>query len=208
MRHGLTLLALIACLPALAACNRKDDPTNRDTGDLAYTSGHGADTALGNQAGALNMSLNVNPVGGVLAPQVFVSTVAGSDLFEIDSGKLAEARAQSPALKAFAAQLVADHVKSTMMLKSAAAQASPPVPVPTSLPPDLEASLGALQGAKRQDFDSGFVDTQIQAHKKAVEVLTQYAAQGTSAPLKQFAAAALPVVKSHLAHLNGMKGQQ
>jgi putative membrane protein len=205
MRNGLTLVAIVACLPALAACNRKDDPTNRDTGDLAYTSGHAANTALGNQAGALDMSSNINPVGGVLAPAVFASTVAGSDLFEIDSGKLAQSRAQSPALKAFAAKLIADHTRSTAMLKSAAAQASPPITLPTTLPPDLQASLGALRGAKPQDFDSGFIDTQIQAHKKAVEVLTQYANEGNSPPLKQFAVIVLPMVKSHLAHLNGMK---
>jgi putative membrane protein len=200
------MLALVTFVLGPAGCHAKDDPSNRDTGDLAYTSGHGADTALGNQAGDLQMSSNVNPVGGVLAPDVFAATVAGSDLFEIDSGRLAETRAQSPALKAFAAQIVADHSKSIAMLKSAAAQASPPVTVPTTLPPDLKAALGALQGAKPQDFDSGFIDTQIQGHKKAVEVLTQYTSQGSSAPLKQFAALALPVVKSHLAHLNAMKG--
>lgn len=207
MRHHLIIIALLGCVAALAGCNRKDEPDNRVTGDQAYTTGHAGDTALGNQTGALDMSSNVNPVGGVLAAQVFVSTVAGSDLFEIESAKLAQSRAQSPALKAFAAKLIADHSKSLAMLRSAAAQDNPPVALPSTLPPDLQSSIGALQGAKPQDFDSGFIDTQIQAHKKAVEVLTQYASEGPSPPLKQFALAALPVVKSHLAHLNGMKTQ-
>ena len=205
MRPVVTSIALVSCVAALGACHRKDEPDNRVTGDEAYRSGHAGDTALGNQAGALNMSSNINPVGGVLAPDVFASTVAGSDMFEIESAKVAQTRAQSPALKAFAGKLIADHTKSLAMLRSAAAQVSPPIALPTTLPPDLQASVGALQGAKRADFDSGFIDTQIQAHKKAIEVLTQYARAGSSPPLKQFAATALPVVKAHLAHLNGMK---
>ncbi|WP_458389480.1 DUF4142 domain-containing protein [Sphingomonas sp. F9_3S_D5_B_2] len=207
MHANLTKMLIVTSAVALAACHRKDDPTNSVTGDETYMTGNGGNTALGNESGALDMSTNINPVGGVLAPDVFASTVAGSDLFEIESAKIAQARAQSPAVKAFAGQLITDHTKSTAMLKSTAAQATPPITLPTTLPPDLQAALGALRGAKPQDFDSGFIDGQIQAHKRAVEVLSQYAGQGSSPPLRKFAATALPVVKSHLAHLNGMKSQ-
>lgn len=206
MRNAAFHLAVAAALCAAAACN-KNDPQNQVSTDQTYTTGEAANTAGSPEVGGTSLSSDINPVGGVLAPEVFVSTVAGSDLFEIQSGELAQTRATSPALKAFARQLVADHTKSSALLKAAAAKVSPTIAPPTSLPPDLQATLGALKMSKPQDFDSGFVDTQIQAHKKALEVLTQYAANGDSAPLKQFAVTAIPVVKMHLAKLNGMKRQ-
>jgi putative membrane protein len=204
MRVPRLSVAFFALLLAPAACNEKNDPANAVSGEETYLAGQATNTAGSPEVGGTTLSSDINPVGGVLDPQTFANTVAGSDLFEIESGKLAEARASSPQLKAFAAQLVADHSRSSAMLKSAAGGANPPLTMPTALPPDLQSALGSLQMAKPQDFDAGFIDTQIQGHKKALEVLTQYAKEGGSPALREFALKAIPVVQSHLAKLNGM----
>jgi putative membrane protein len=204
MRVPRLSVAFFALLLLPAACNQKNDPANAVSGEETYLAGQATNTAGSAELGGTTLSSDINPVGGVLDAQTFANTVAGSDLFEIQSGKLAEARASSPQLKAFAAQLVADHSNSSAMLKAAAADANPPLSIPAALPPDLQSALGSLAGAKPQDFDAGFIDTQIQGHKKALEVLTQYAKEGGSPALRQFALKAIPVVQSHLAKLNGM----
>jgi putative membrane protein len=202
MRVPRISVVFFALLLAPAACKEKNDPANAVSGEETYLAGQATNTAGSPEVGGTTLSSDINPVGGVLDAQTFANTVAGSDLFEIESGKLAEARASSPQLKAFAAQLIADHSKSSAMLKSVAAGAG--VSIPAALPPDLQSALGSLQMAKPQEFDAGFIDTQIQGHKKALEVLTQYAREGGSPALRQFALKAIPVVQSHLAKLNGM----
>ncbi|MEM5846421.1 DUF4142 domain-containing protein, partial [Pediococcus pentosaceus] len=59
----------------------------------------------------------VNSLMGV-APKTedFVTEAAGSDMFEIESSKLAAERAD-PATKTFAQQMITDHTKTSMEMK-------------------------------------------------------------------------------------------
>src|SRR4051812_5773507 len=63
------------------------------------------------------------PMYDVAAPD-FVKAVSGSNAFEIQSSVLAQKKSQSQDVKAFAAQMIADHTKAQADLKAAAS--SPP----------------------------------------------------------------------------------
>jgi len=160
-------------------------------------------------ASDLNMSndMNMGNDAGV-APMMasdFVSTIAGSDMYEIAAGKLAQSTATNADLKAFGGMLVTDHTKSTTDLKAAAAEASPAVTVPATMPAELQAKLDALKAAKGADFDTLFVEQQKEGHQKALDALKSYAVSGDQPSLKTFATNATPVVQGHLDKLNAMR---
>jgi len=148
------------------------------------------------------------PGGMAMAPMAasdFVSTVAASDMFQIASGKLAQTMATMDACKKFGAVLVTDHTKSSAMLKTAAAAASPAVTLPTTLPAELQAKLDALKATKGAAFDKLFLEQQKDGHSKALDALKSYSSNGDVASLKDFASNAVPVVQAHLDMLNSMK---
>lgn len=181
---------------ALAACgsNAANDDANNAAIDANLTD-DAANAALGTNDVAAAMPADANG---------FVSNVAASDMFEIESAKLAADKAQSPALKSFAAMLRSDHEKSTADLKTAAGAASPPLTVAPELDAEKQAMLGALKGLSGAEFDKAFVDQQKTAHQKALTLLNGYSGAAGD-PLKDFAGKAATVVQGHLDKLNAMK---
>lgn len=180
-------ILLGGCAMALASCGSEGG----DSG--AYNSTE-ENTAAENGAG-------MTPAAAAMGAQDFVNTIAGSDMFEIESGKLAKEKAQAADLKSFGAMLVTDHTKSSNDLKAAAAKASPAASVPAKMPPDMAAKLSALRGASGDAFDRLFVQQQTEGHRKALESLRGYASNGDQQALRDFAEAASPVVDGHLKKL-------
>lgn len=106
----------------------------------------------------MKASGNMGATAAAMPAQSFVDTVVGSDMFEIQSGKLAETMATSASLKSMVDMLVADHSKSSDMLKAAAKKTSPMVALPMVLPAGLKAKIDALKATKGADFDKLYVE--------------------------------------------------
>lgn len=187
----LILLPAVAAL-ALAACQRSDE--------------RGDDAALAaNEANATaEEAANAGESATSMASADFAAAVAASDMYEIESGRLAAEKATSADVKAFGQMLVADHQKSSADLKTAAAEARPAVAVMPALTPEHQQMLDALRSAAPDQFDRTFVEQQKQAHQKTLGILQQYAANGDVDALKGFAAKAAPVVQKHLDELGTM----
>ena len=171
---------------ALAACSKKSETTTET---------------------AVNSDLNATSVTNAAAAmpaQQFTDTIAASDMFEIQSGKLAETMGSTAAVKAFGKMLVKDHTGSSAQLKVHAAKTTPVVALPLILPADLKAKLAALKVTSGAAFDKLFVEQQIEGHQKAVDALTSYAAVGDQPALKEFATAVVPTVQAHLTALQAM----
>lgn len=58
--------------------------------------------------------------------------------------------------------------------------------------------LQRLQSARGAEFDRLYMDMQVQAHQKAVEMFTGYSQHGDNAELKQWASKTLPALQQHL----------
>jgi putative membrane protein len=188
----LVLTAAAASLAIVtAACQKPAENAEAPVNNMA-------DAALAND---VNLAEALAP----MAATDFAATIAGSDMFEIASGKLAQASATNPKLKAFGAMLVTDHNKSTADLKAAAAAATPAVTLPAAMPAELEAKLDALKAAKGADFDALFLEQQKDGHGKALDALKSYSSGGDVASLKAFADKATPVVQTHLDALNAIE---
>lgn len=131
----------------------------------------------------------------------FAAKATSSNLFEIESSRLAETKAQDVAVKAFARQMIADHTKATAEMQAALKADKVAAPVPAALDPAHQAQLDGLSGASGTAFDRAYVSAQKAAHDEAVALFSAYAENGEPSALKSFAAKTLPVLKQHQAHV-------
>lgn len=127
----------------------------------------------------------------------FVIKAASSDMFEIESSKLAKETSKSDEVKKFAEHMIADHTKSTKELTEAAKKADMGLPVKML---DDHAKLLEKVKAGKGDFDKAYMDAQLTAHKEAVELFTNVAKNVKAPGLKAFAEKTLPVIKEHYEH--------
>jgi putative membrane protein len=140
----------------------------------------------------------VNSVLGVSPTTAdFVKEAAISDMFEIQSNKLAQDKGNA-AQKSFASQMIADHTKTSTELKALVSSGKVKAEVPTALDSSHQSKLDKLKGESGKDFNSDFDSMQVTAHKDAVSLFERYAKGGDNPELKPWAAKTLPTLKHHL----------
>ena len=135
--------------------------------------------------------------------QNFVNLAASSDMFEIQSSRLALQRSRNPATRRFAERMIADHTQSSQRL-AALAQAKGIV-LPTGLDPEGQRMMMALDNTRRI-FDQEYFRQQAMAHATAVQVYQTEIANGYDADLRGFAQQTLPVIQEHLAMAQNFRG--
>ena len=140
----------------------------------------------------------VNSLMG-MAPktQDFVQEAATSDMFEIESSKLALQRSDA-ATKTFAQQMITDHEKTTGELKGLVTSGKVKATLPavmTSSQQEMLDKLNSLQGA---DFTKQYHSDQESAHKDAVDLFKRYGDGGDNGDLKAWAAGTRPALEHHL----------
>lgn len=193
-----TLTTAVALALTAAACNRND------AGNSISTDANLAEDATVNDV--LGANLAANEAAALPADATgFANAVAASDMFEIESAKVAADKGGSAEVKAFAKQLRTDHEKSSADLKAAAAKATPPVTVTPALDAEKQGMLDQLKAANGADFDRVFIDQQTNVHQKALAMLQDYVGKGGSQPLKDFASKAATVIQAHLDQVNRIR---
>jgi putative membrane protein len=208
----LLIIAATATL-TLAGCN-SNQPAG--TGDSAGNNSDSVDAGgagdAGNvQAPTLGQSKPVNAAedaasaavglgAAVLAnnAETYVPNAAISDMYEIESSKLAEQKATSPAIKAFAKQMIADHTATTAKLKATLKTAKLDITPPSALDSRRQGMIDNLKAASAGDFDKAYLDQQTSAHREAITLHSGYAEDGENAPLKALATSAVPIIRHHL----------
>ncbi|MDB5446332.1 MAG: hypothetical protein JWQ97_1649, partial [Phenylobacterium sp.] len=143
----------------------------------------------------------------VPSAQDFVNQAAAGDAFEIAAGQVAQQRAQSPAVRAFADMMVHDHTESTSALKKAIAEAGHPLSLATTPSADQQAQLAALTHEDAKSFDKAYVEGQVAAHQAALALLQAYGQNGDEPALKAFAGEAVSVVERHLDQAKALSEQ-
>ncbi len=128
----------------------------------------------------------------------FVKIAAISDMFEIESSKLAATNAENPKVKTFAAKMITDHTATSTELKGLVSSGKVKAELPTAMDTSHKSKLEKLQGLKGKDFDKQYDSDQEAAHKDAVSLFERYSKGGDNADLKAFAAKTLPHLQEHL----------
>jgi putative membrane protein len=126
----------------------------------------------------------------------FVKQVAISDMFEIESSKLAAQKADAETKK-FASKMVADHTKASTELK-AMVKGLDNAPLPTAMDSSHQGKLDKLKGLSGDQFTKQYRADQMAAHKDAVSLFDRYAKGGDNEKLKGWAAKTLPGLQHHL----------
>jgi putative membrane protein len=128
----------------------------------------------------------------------FVQTGAMSDMYEIEAGKIANQKGQSPAVRGFGQMMVDAHRKTTQELTSIVKSQAIKVDLPPKLDSKHQKLIDDLNSASNESFDSTYAKQQTDAHKDAVALFEKYAKDGDNAELKKFAQTTLPVIQQHL----------
>ena len=125
----------------------------------------------------------------------FVTKVAISDMFEIQSSKLATKKGDAET-KSFAQTMIKDHTKTSGELKKLVAKLK--VKLPTELDADHKKKIDELTKLDGDKFDDAYDRMQVQAHQEAVKLFTAYSKNGDDADLKAWASKTLPALEHHL----------
>jgi putative membrane protein len=126
---------------------------------------------------------------------VFVMKAANSNMFEIESSKVALQMAKNAEVKQFAQQMIADHEMAAKNMMAVAPDA------PKQMDAAHMAMVEKLRATDAAAFDEAYIDAQVKAHDEAVALFTKYEDDAKDPALKQFAAKTLPVLKQHQDHV-------
>jgi putative membrane protein len=193
------------CQPMLA----EDKPTNQVANQAdraADTAGRSADRA-GQAAGdATNAArAGANDAAAQLAgarqgnmDQKFATKISDMNNFEIQSGRLAQEKAQRDEIKQFAKTTIDDHTQAQQQLQQIAQKKN--MQLSQQLMPVHQAMLDELSKLDGQEFERAYLYGQVAGHTKSALKLRDAKNELQDPELKQYAATILPKVQQHLQH--------
>ena len=126
----------------------------------------------------------------------FVTMAVSSNMFEIESSRLALEKSENAELKRFAQHMIDDHTKAGADLQAALA-AGPKSDIPNRLDPKHERMLEELRAASGTQFNALYMQQQQAAHEEAIGLFQGYSMNGEAGPVKEFAAQTLPTLEMH-----------
>jgi putative membrane protein len=117
--------------------------------------------------------------------------------FQIDSGRLAEKKGTTDAIRDYAHLMVVSHIP-VVKLNAVLQRKKMAAPPNTLLHGAYDAMVASLQAERGAAFDRDYVDGQVE-YQKGNAALFQYEIQnGTDSDLKEFARQTLPKIEDHL----------
>ena len=135
----------------------------------------------------------------------FLNKAGQGGMAEVELGKLAVAKAQSPEVKAFGQKMIDDHSKANNELKELAVRKN--FVVPSDVSPSQKSmieKLGKLSGA---DFDKAYVDAMVDDHETDVKLFKDEADGGKDGDVKAWAGKTLSTLQMHLDMIKGIKAK-
>jgi putative membrane protein len=128
----------------------------------------------------------------------FVRKAAISDMFEVESSRLALEKQPDKDTKPFARHMVKDHTKTSKELKSLIEKKKINAQLPTAMDDEHKNQLDRLRALNGKEFDTAYDQAQLKGHQEAVALFTRYSESGDNPDLKTWAAKTLPNLKKHL----------
>ena len=154
---------------------------------------------MGTTLGGASLLASANHTDAAPTPTTsagFVRAAGEANLAEIESGKLALTKAQSPEVKKFAEQMVKDHTKAGTELEGIATPKS--LDVPKTVNAEHKAVMSKLKTLSGADFDSAYMAQMKKDHDKAVALFTSASASSdVDKDLQGFAKKTLPTLEHH-----------
>jgi putative membrane protein len=128
--------------------------------------------------------------------QAAMKQLASANIAEIEAGKMAASKAQSPDVKKFAQQMVQDHSKMLDDLKSLAK--SKGVALPDNAPMKDMAQSKLLERKSGGEFDKDYMEHMVKDHEKNAKDTENIAAKAKDPQFKSAVQQANGKIREHL----------
>jgi putative membrane protein len=133
---------------------------------------------------------------GTESTETFITDITLADMYEVQAGRIAQAKGQSPGVKDFGKMMVTDHTAMSNQMKQIFAATS--TKIPTELGARGKRMINDLNAASPADFDKLYLSQQQTSLAAELALLSAYAEGGESKDIKPAAAKAIPKVQAHL----------
>jgi putative membrane protein len=130
------------------------------------------------------------------ADRQFVKKAAEGGLAEVELGKLASEKADSPDVKQFGQRMVDDHSKANDQLKQVASEKG--ITIPDKLSAKDAATKARLEKLSGKAFDRAYMRDMVTDHTKDVSEFRMESKNAKDPDVKNFASQTLPTLKDHL----------
>ncbi|AQR62167.1 hypothetical protein BZG35_11315 [Brevundimonas sp. LM2] len=188
------LLAGTATLALLGACSPSNEPAD-DAGAAVNATQDAASVPVGQVSAA---TLGANTAGG------FVTALAVSDMYELQSADIAAAKSSTAGIDELAGMIKTDHTASTAKLKALAPTEAADTPLPTTLDERRQGLIDNLNTATPADFDRVYLTQQVAAHNEALTLLNGFKDHSETPGLAALATEIIPKVTMHRDHAQEM----
>jgi putative membrane protein len=125
--------------------------------------------------------------------------------FQVDSGRLAETKGTSAAIRSYAHLMVTSHIPVVNALNVILKQKNV-TPSNTLLHGAYNAMISTLEADRRAAFDRDYVNGQVEYQKGNAALFEQEIQNGTDPDLKEFARKTLPKIVDHLQRAERLAG--
>jgi putative membrane protein len=186
-RFGVLSLAFAGL--AITACAKKDSGAVDTT---AASSTVSADTSA--MAGSATTS-------GTWADANIFALLDEANMADSAAGALAASKGTSSAVRDFGRRMTREHhtLRAQGEALAKKLKVTPTPPAGDNLVADAQKNMDNLNStAKGKDFDKAYIDSEVDAHKKVLELATKAMDQAQSTELKNLIQKAAPVIKGHL----------
>ncbi len=143
-------------------------------------------------------------------PQIAAIVVTANQV-DIDAGKLAESKAQSADVKAFAERMVTDHTavnKSAKQLVQKLQVTPEPNATSESLQKGGDQNLATLKKLSGAAFDKAYIDHEVTYHEAVLNALDKTLIPSAQNPeLKALLVKVRPAFQAHLEHAQQIRSQ-
>jgi putative membrane protein len=163
------------------------------TGGLVIALAAGSISQLQAQATTAAAKTNVN--ADVRADSRFISNFTSDNMLEASLGKLAEQKAENPAVKQFGQRMDTDHNKIQNDWVNMATQNG--LTLRTGMGARHRAKLTRLQKLSGKEFDKAYMTQAVQDHKDDIDYFQREGQAAHSSQVRDLVASTLPTLQDH-----------
>jgi putative membrane protein len=140
---------------------------------------------------------------GTESTEAFVTGLTLADMYQIQAGKIAEAKGQSPEVRDLGKMMVTDHTAMSNQMRHIFAATN--TKIPTTLGARGKRMINDLNAASPADFDKLYLSQMQTSQAGELTLLSGYAEGGESSDIKPAAAKAIPKIQAHLAKVHELQ---
>lgn len=127
----------------------------------------------------------------------FIEDGMRAGIAEIEASKLALQRSQRPEIKAFAQQMIDDHMKTQQQLAVIAKNAG--IKAPDGLSTHQKMRMHRLRGTTGERFDKRYIDEYgVNAHEKTIGLIRRTLSETRNDSVRELASQLLPQLEHHI----------